>query len=302
MEHEIRGADDYLQHVAGALDEATREIDSAATVFVESEEAKRQLGETLGQARNALTRARRDLDAHVARELRRDDRSAAETYFENLALVEDQLAQIVVAIMPLPLEEERISVDMFAQRTFQNDFTNWVTRFNNDERRNTPATYLLEVPGGTTPRLEQDHFRFEAIPQGGAESSQTAWLYPSGAFVFKSRLYSWTDPPSYTIGLVIEEVRATIKFVWRLYEELRIVPRSVAIQCAITKVDQFHLKTPARFAGFVDWVPNDGVTNIAAPLEPIVLPFASDDVAIKRVVPSVESAVQARYSPSQTSN
>lgn len=298
MEYNIRSGDDYLEYVADSLDEVKREIDSAATVFVENDEARRQLGEALGQARNALTRAHRDLNAHVARQQRCEDRSIAENYFESLRLIDDDLPQIVVAIVPLPLEEERLALDTFAKRTFQSDFTNWVTRFNHDERRNTPAKYLLEIPGSSMPRSEQGHFAFEAMPQGGTERSQSALLYQSGAFVFKSRLYSWTDPPSFTIDLILEEVRATIKFVLRLYEELNVVPRSVAVQAAITKVHPFHMKTPARFSGFIDWLPNADVVDIVAPYEPLIMPFTAGDETIRRILPAIESSVQSRYTRS----
>jgi hypothetical protein len=294
VERGIKSADDYLQYVGTALDEAMREVDSAATVFVESE-AQRQLGEALGQARNALTRARRDLNAHVAREIRRDDRSSAETYFAELGLTDDKQPQIVAAVVPMPLEEERIVLEKFALRTFQNNFTNWVTRFNNDERRHPRLPFLMEVPGGTTPSVEGERFRFSAFPQGGTEPSQVASLYTTAAFVFKHRLYSWQDPPRYAIGLILEEVRTTIKFVCRLYQELHIVPRALALQCAIADVPHFHLMTPARLGGFTENVPNDGLSSIVAPVAPIVLPFKTNDAMITRALANIESVVRANY-------
>jgi hypothetical protein len=296
VERAIKSADDYLQYVGTALDEAMHEVDSAATVFVESE-AQRQLGEALGQARNALTRARRDLDAHMAREIRREDRSSAETYFAELGLTDGEQPQIVAAVVPMPLEEERIPLDKFAQRTFQNDFTNWVTRFNNDERRHPGLPFLMEVPGGTTPSVEGERFRFLAFPQGGSEPLQVAWLYTTAAFVFKHRLYSWQDPPRYAIGLLLEEVRATIKFVWRLYEELHVVPRAVAVQCAVANVPHFNLMTPENLGGVRENAPNDGLSSIVAPVTPIVLPFRTDDAMITRALANIESVVRANYHP-----
>jgi hypothetical protein len=292
---EIESADDYLRHVRDALNEATREIDTAATISLPDDEAKEYLGRALGQARNALTRAQRDLAAHIARQTRRVDQNAAEAYFRNLRLTEDPHSQIVVAVVPLPLEEERVPLELMIQRSFQNDFTNWVTRFNNEERRTSRLPYLMDVPGGLSPVVEDGRFHFLSHPQGSKEPSQTATLDPSGAFLYKQRLYSWQTPPKYTIELVLAAVQSTINFVWRLYEELAITPRAFGVQSALVNVGDFHLMIPFQLGGFTEFLPKEGVGSIAAPERPIVVPFGAQQSALDRVVPRTETAIRAHY-------
>ncbi|HEV3157307.1 MAG TPA: hypothetical protein VGZ00_08170 [Candidatus Baltobacteraceae bacterium] len=293
MENEIAIGDDYLEHINSALEEAKRAIDSAATVFVQSAEAQQHLGESLGRASNAVARARRDLNAHVAREIRRSEHSAAEKYFADLRLAEDEHTKIVVAIVPLPLEEERISPNLFAQQHFLNDFSIWLTRFNSEERRGNALAYLMAIPGGLIPSVESEQVRFSAVPSGGTEPSQVAHLYPTGAFVFKHRI-SWGPQTTYRVGLVIDDLRATIKFAWRVYEELHIVPKCVAIQCALTNVANFTLRIASDFEETNELTPNEGLTNIITPTSPIVLPFNLDE-ALTRVTPRIESEIRANY-------
>jgi hypothetical protein len=292
MEYNIRSGDDYLKYVAGSLDEVKREIDSAATVFVESDEARRQLGEALGQARNALKRAHRDLNAHVARQLRHEDRSTAEAYYESLRLTDDDLPQIIVAIVPLPLEEERISAEIFSAKRFQDDFTNWVTRFNYEEQRKASVRYLQEVPGSTWSSRENEFFQFNSAVQGVTEPSQSARLYPSGAFIFKRRWYSHVPLSDESIR---EEVRRTIQFAWRLFDEVNLVPRSFAVQASLRSMKDVCLQITTRSGDLVDWFPRDGVVNIVAPLDPIVLPFSTTESTILRVLSAVQSTLQAHY-------
>ncbi|MDP9025517.1 MAG: hypothetical protein M3N13_09110 [Candidatus Eremiobacteraeota bacterium] len=305
MADEVEAADDYLRHVEDALREAATEIDAAASVPVSDGATKEYLGRALGQARNALSRAERDLAAHVGRRIRHDAERSADRYISNLRLVEASNAEVVIAVIPLPLENERIPLELISRGAFHTDFTNWVTRFNHDERSTIRLPYLMEVPGNLSPVFEREQFRFLSYAQGAKEPSQAATLYQSGAFVFRHRLYSWQTPPRYTIGYVSQDLRSTMLFVLRLYEDLHIAPRSLAIQSALANVSNFRLMTPTgfggEFGGFNELEPKEGLVSIVAPERPLVVPYTRQQAVVDQIISRTEASVLSHYRPSAPS-
>jgi len=291
VDHDIAAADDYVTHVKTALDEAAREIDTAAMVFIETDAARAQLGRALGHARNALSRARHDIAAHEAREQRFRDRDSAQRFIAGLSLGEDSLPYFAVTVVPLPLEEERIPPTRFDDRAFQNDFNVAITRFNGEERRR--LGYLMEVPGSMSGSAQIDHLAYVTYSQGAKEPSQYAWLFSTGALVFKHRLHAWVSPPVVPLDYMLEDLRATVRFVLRLYEEYNIVPRAIALHVALANADDFRLMVRTAFAQEQRTRTETG--PIVAPKYPIIVSLRDAADVLSRVEPSIAAALRAPF-------
>jgi hypothetical protein len=288
-------ADDYVEHATDALCEAIEQIDAAATLPIAEDRTRARLARALGQARNAVSRAQHDLQAHRTRETAREDRSAAETYLRDLMSPRGEYPAMTVVVLPLPMEEARIGLETIADPRFQNDFTMWVTRFNNEERPASRLHYLMDVPGGLSGNVEGNRFVFVSFPNGAREPSQTGVLYPTGALKFEQRLYDWQTPPKFTTVYLLDALRNTIKFARRVYDELRIGFRAIAVQAGLNHINGFELVVPTAFGGQSARLQTSEVDNIFAPEQPAIISADQLEGAVNRVALQVEQSLLSYY-------
>lgn len=293
MDADLNQADDYLAHAEGAIKEARSQISLAASVSVEDLKARQTLAESLGEAHNAISRAQRDLELHRGRERRRADRDSAEAYLESIHVPDSGKPFFEIALLPLPIEDERVPVEQLHGRDFERNLFAWITRFNNQQK--TRYGYLMEAPGGMSARKEDEHLRYMTYPDRATEPSQEAFIYPSGAFVFYQPLWYHSDPPAFFLEYAKEKARFTLMFVNELFQELNFVPRAIAIQLAVRNVADFQLMVPGRFSLPVALKPKANVTSFFAPNRPLIL---SGMVAtmLERALPAIDAAVRANYS------
>jgi hypothetical protein len=272
MEGDIVRADDYLGAATLALNEARSALDAAASVFVEGQDTREQLGNALGRARNAVGRASADVKAHVARAGREGNAARAHDLFKSLPFGMDGRPQLSVAIVPLPLEPDRVDPKLFGDREFQNAFTRRVVDFNNRYRRGVSA-YLLVVPGGTSPIDRLDHFEFLVHAQGDDEPwTQVGRYFPSGMFVFNRVLYCSEQPQWVHAEFLTEAITLTLSFAMELYEDVGIHVRTVAAQAALLNAQNFEVRANAQ-------KPQKAITDkqVLLPRQPAVLPLPPDD-------------------------
>lgn len=246
---DLAQADDYLTQASLALTQAKAALDAAAGVFVESQDARAQLGSALGRARNAVGRASADLAAHVARIGQDENAARARDFFNTLPFGVDDRPQLSVAIVPLPLEPDRVDPKLFGDREFHNAFTRRVVDFNNRYRLGSSA-YLLVVPGGTSPLDRLDHFEFLVHAQGDDEPwTQLARYFPSGMFVFNRVVYCHERPQWVHAEFLAEAITLTLRFAAELYEDVGIHVGAVAAQGALLNAQGFDVRTTPRRQG-----------------------------------------------------
>lgn len=295
MDANVNRADDYLGYVEGALEEARSQVTRASEVSVEEQVARQTLADTLGQAYNAITRAQRDLEAHRGRARRRDDRDAAEAYFPTVWFEDDGTSLLQIAALPLPLEDERISLERLSPDAFNRDLTAWITRFNNDGHSRSP--YLMAVPGGMGSTFERGRQRFMTTPQHGTSPSEQALIYPTGAFVYWQPLWRHFDPPKFFIDMIKEDARLTLLFINDLYRELSIRPRAIALQVSLRHIEDFLVMVPGRFVQAPNAMkPAAGVKSVLIPEQPLVL-SGTVEAMIDRAVPAIDAAIRAHLVP-----
>jgi hypothetical protein len=293
MDNNLSSADDYVVHAETALGEARSQITRAAGVFIDNAEAREALGDALGQAHNAISRAQRDLGLHRARERRRDDRDSADAYLPSIGFPDDGRSVAQIAVVPLPLEEARIPLDQLADDKFDRDLTKWITDFNNEHRRRSP--YLMAVPGNMGSSFENEHRRYATTPQVGTEPSQCALIYPSGAFVYWQPLWRHYNPPRFFLAMVQEDARMTLTFAAKLYDELQIIPRAIAVQGILRRIEDFQMMVPGYFEHAPNTlVPKSDVSSVPFPSKPIVLTGALDKM-VARVLPAIEASIREQF-------
>ena len=290
MDNDLNRADDYVVYAETALGEARTQITRAAGVFIDSAEAREALGDALGQAHNAISRAQRDLGRHRERERRRDDRDSAEVYLPTVGFPDDGRSVIQIAVIPLPLEQGRIPLDQLADDKFNRDLIKWITDFNNEQRQRTP--YLMAVPGGMGSSFENEHRRYATSPQGSTEPSECALIIPSGSFECWQPLWIHYNPPRFYLAMVQEDVRLTLTFATKFYDELQIVPRAIAVQGVLRRIEDFQMMVPGYFANAPNaLVPKPEVSSVPFPSTPIMLTGALDKM-VARALPAIEASIR----------
>jgi len=299
LDDNVIAADDYLSYVDEALAEAGREIRNAAQTSVESTSAAERLGASLGSAKHAINRAQNDLAAYKARRRRNEDRSVAtEAMPRLLKSGAGTDPRLVVAVLPLPFEEERISISMLSAPDFRSRFAVWVSRFNNDERRNRDR-FLLTVPGSQTSSLSDGLFHFSTTAQRSTDEREALDLHASGAVVYTRRIYSHTTPQVYSSRIVALFVETALRFVSRLYEECQLAPRALAVQLRVANVDGWDLDVSGTTDGIGICPPEDKQQSNAVQ-NPIVLAFPISESQMDSVATVFESAIEAEFGRGKT--
>jgi hypothetical protein len=296
--------DDYLTHIRGALAEATEHIGIASGVFVENADQRDRLGGALGQAGNAIARARRDLDAHEHREEGHRDRSDAARYIEKLDLTTDAFdEQLAIAVVPLPLVTDRIPLAQLEAPAMSAAFLDLVNRFNGMGKpvRFDANHYLTELPGSLGGSWAGDHFLFKSWSQGtdthAGSLQQVAVLYETGAYVYADRQWPKASP-NIAMGLEVIQARvvASLTFAQALYRELRLVPRAIGIQVAMANVGSMRLVVPTDFGGHANLFQRADLPNILRiPEAPIAIRFAEGEDMASTAWPPIERAIRSLY-------
>ena len=188
-----------------------------------------------------MARAAADVIAHLARAGREGAAARAYAFFKKVPFAVDDRAQLVVAVVPLPLEMERLDEALFSDRQFHTSFNNRVNGFNY-RHRGMKADFLIVVPGSSSPRERDGHFEFVVWADGSGDSIQTARLYASGLFIFTRKLYCDQTPKWVHTGFITETTQLVLDFAGELYQDYGIDVRTVGVQAALVNAGDFELR------------------------------------------------------------
>jgi hypothetical protein len=180
------------------------------------------------------------------------DANLAEALLETLLSPIGTQPQFAIAVLPLPIETDRLSDARFDDREFAYNFRALVTTFNNTTRRGA-GTYLMEVPGGMSWDDFPEAFTFTARSEGATEDSHVGRLYRTGAFAYTRLLYWAMNPPKrVALGLLQDHLEATLAFVADLYAMLKVRPRAIAVQFGLFNAQDFNItnRPPLLNEGF----------------------------------------------------
>lgn len=293
--------DSYIEIAREALDESLRAIDAAGTVGIPDDTVRSALGSQLGIAANGIMRALRDLDAHETRAGRRAQRDSLEGYLERIRYghPDEDVAQFVHLVAPLPLEEGRLAPGDMTVEDFGRTVNNAAVAFSNENR--DLAHWLMDAPTTLSWGFKDSYFYYSVYVPHGTMLMQELRIYTSGLIAYRRPIRGgWKERNVFPLDDFRFTLDGTLRFVERLNEDiLSLRPPNLAVQSCLVDVGHYIMAVPGLLpATYLDMQPRElAQRHLLVPLEPRIIRGADLSSQRPQIVADFCSLLEGRFEP-----